>query len=385
MRSVWTLPVDEITAADLKTFLEHNTPEGPQLDYKQSLETSISKNIAAFANTVGGLIVFGVKTDSANKPILPARGIPAKDWNADQLNQICANAINPAMLPNVSGPIKNPYDKVGEDTVLAVLRVDQSVAAPHAINQSTSVPVRVNDMSKRFDVADIDRIAFMLKQRERFEEFRATSLKRNLDRLPRITPPLSAGFPVFWLNFAPEFAWRPVTTDDKCQFFLDIGDASLRRGPRGAIGTESKKRRIAHEDQHEYVALVSVENNGTIFRGKVMCSATFNGLYLSLNEFGSDAKKFFYHCQHFYRREDVQHPGLVRLSIGVERVAGMAMAYEGINSAVCFDASFSTERTMSYEKFNSLPLNESELTGEVREMIRELGHAFGLEVPNPPR
>lgn len=383
MRSIWTLPVDEITSADLKVFLDQELPEGPQLDYKLSLENSISKNIAAFANTVGGIIVFGVKTDGANKPILPAKGIPAGAWNADRLNQICANSINPAILPNVSGPIDNPFDNEGEHTILAVLRVDQSIAAPHAINQSTHVPIRINDMSKRFDVADIDRIAFMLKQRDRFERQREAALQRNLARLPLITPSTATGFPVFWLNFAPEFAWRPMVAEEKCLAFMDIGDASLRRGPRGAIGTETKMQPVGTTEWASHVALVSVESNGTIFRGKVLCMAVHNDHYLDLSSLGSDARKFFWHCQRFFSHPYVQHPGMVRLSMGVDRVAGMTMFYDGKKSQRIFDASFRTERTMSYERFTQLPL-ALEAKADVLDMICDLGHAFGLEVQREP-
>lgn len=380
MRSIWTLPVDQITAADLDEFLKQNVPEGQQLDYKKAVDNkSLPKAIASFANTVGGLIVFGVKTDGANRPILPPCGVPAADWSADQITQICVDSINPPIIPNLGPPLENPYVP---GTVLAVLRVDQSVAMPHAINKSTTVPVRVKDISKRIDLADIERIASMLKCRDRHEQLRIESFNRSIARLEQATPDGHRSFPIVWYSLSPVFPWRPLTDISKCESF--ICDFETYRAPRGAIARHNEYANVGTQNMLKQITSISIEHTGAFFRGDVMCLANRNSMYLDLAEIFADAKKFFWHSQHFLQRDDVLHPGLVRIAIGFENVAGQPIWYDRGPSQKMPDKAFSTEVTVTYESFSELDFNAQRPPKELASLMRDVGHGFGLRLQVEP-
>ena len=50
--------------------------------------------------------------------------------------------------------------------MVVVVRVDESVQAPHAIEGSTRVYVRTGSITQPYELSDVDRISYMLKRRE---------------------------------------------------------------------------------------------------------------------------------------------------------------------------------------------------------------------------
>jgi hypothetical protein len=78
--SLWSKPVDAIIFDDINIFCEQQQSEGSRLDYKLDIPNDFEKVVAAFANTLGGLIVLGVEADkTTNKPVWPpTRGMPKK-------------------------------------------------------------------------------------------------------------------------------------------------------------------------------------------------------------------------------------------------------------------------------------------------------------------
>ena len=70
--SLWSTPVSQITFADVDQFCREMHPEGV-LDYQGvALPKDSAKTIAAFANTLGGLILLGVEALGTKRPILPS-------------------------------------------------------------------------------------------------------------------------------------------------------------------------------------------------------------------------------------------------------------------------------------------------------------------------
>lgn len=382
MASVWTLPVDEITAEDLDAFLKQRIPEGQQLDYKQAVDKSLAKSIASFANTVGGLIILGVATDDSNQPIYPPCGIPASDWKSDSITQVCADGTNPMVLPSVGPTLKNPHDKEGEDTVLVVMRVDQSPLSPHAVDKSTRVPVRVKDITKSIDWADIDRISLLLKQRDKFEALRDDFLNRSLQRLRQISQNPSSNFPIVWYSVTPVFLTRPITNEAACEEFPC--EHSMRRAPRGALSRHVEYGKVGVEQRVKQVIINSVESTGAFFRGEHNLLPAKESMYLDIHEIYGTVRKFFGHCQRFLKRDDVLHPGQLRLAIGFENVGGHPILCESQPSQRMPDATYSVEVNLSFEEFKDLDFNEHILPNPVRQLIRDIGHGFGLRLKLEP-
>jgi Putative DNA-binding domain len=260
MTSLWNKSVAEMTGEDVERFIQQGIAEGARLDYKQRIDTSLSKNVCSFANTLGGLIIFGIETDAANLPKWPPCGVPRDNWSADRITQICSDAIYPPVLPTVSLPFNNPHSA---GTILAVMRVDQSPLAPHAVDQSTKVLVRTNDIGSRFDLADVDRIEHLLERRSRIAQARDSTLSQNIARLERHQP-LRGFVPMAWFSISPEYPWQSVCTQTTCLEF--ITDNEMRRGPFGAI---HYYRETEPNNEAIHSVLTSVNANGAIYRGEL--------------------------------------------------------------------------------------------------------------------
>ncbi len=79
--SLFTAPMEQITADDVNTFLDEELEEGPRLDYKQADPTHLIPQdvvdvICAFANTYGGLLILGVKADQTTNRPIERKGLP---------------------------------------------------------------------------------------------------------------------------------------------------------------------------------------------------------------------------------------------------------------------------------------------------------------------
>jgi len=142
-------------------------PEGVRVDYKVE-PANIGKVVPSFANTSGGILIIGVKTNTNNMPILPLVGYSARAGIEEQITQSCYQGIYPPIVPLVK-VIPFPSDP---RTVLVIIKVHESIEAPHAIENSTRVYIRVNSTSDHVALADIDRIEYLFSRRLNSEERR---------------------------------------------------------------------------------------------------------------------------------------------------------------------------------------------------------------------
>ena len=71
--------------------------EGTRYDYKLGFPSKLEKTIAAFANTLGGLILLGIDSDkTTNTPIWPAvTGLLSRAGLEEQVYQKATEAIYP--------------------------------------------------------------------------------------------------------------------------------------------------------------------------------------------------------------------------------------------------------------------------------------------------
>src|SRR5262249_13619523 len=133
--NIFTAPIDAIDFGMIDNFLTDHPKEGMRLDYKAQISDGLHKTIAAFANTIGGVVILGVEEDATtNEPVWPTKDPGVVQHQVprlmDQLNQLAWESIYPPVTMQVSKVIPNPHAK---DKVLVVIRVDQSKDAPHAV------------------------------------------------------------------------------------------------------------------------------------------------------------------------------------------------------------------------------------------------------------
>ncbi|GEB60053.1 AlbA family DNA-binding domain-containing protein [Streptomyces gardneri] len=127
---------DNLTEADLQRAVDNRIPEGVDLDWKKDFypgsdagKKELAKDVAAMANTVGGLLVIGVddgKQDHAHAlaPFEPAPG-RGEEW----IRSVLANWIQP-VVPNVG---VRSLPAADEGRIYWVITVPPSTQMPHAV------------------------------------------------------------------------------------------------------------------------------------------------------------------------------------------------------------------------------------------------------------
>ncbi len=145
--------LDLLSFDDIARFCEQRIREGTRLDYKRELppskaEDQVTKIVSAFANTQGGLVIYGVGTPSGQRePDWPAPGMPADPMFADRVFKWCINRISPPVVPTI-GYVLHPESP---NRAFAVIRVEPSDFTPHALEEERRVYVRHGDNSDPVD------------------------------------------------------------------------------------------------------------------------------------------------------------------------------------------------------------------------------------------
>ena len=167
----------DIEFSDVDTFCRE-WGEGVRVEYKREI-TAIRKVVSSFANTLGGIFIIGAETDkTTNKVIFPIQGIPNKAGIEEQIIQCALTGIYPSVTPEVI-----IRDAPGENgNVVVIVRVDESLQAPHAIQNSTKVYIRTGSISQPYELAEIDRIEYLLKRREAPQRIRQQIINRIEER-----------------------------------------------------------------------------------------------------------------------------------------------------------------------------------------------------------
>lgn len=156
---MFTKPIDKITFEDVENFC-HEFGEGVRVEYKQEI-AHVPKIISSFANTLGGIFVIGAETDELNKVVFPIKGIEKEPQIEERILQSALTGIYPAVIPEVA-----IVDMPDPNNIVVVVRIDESIQAPHAIQNSTKVYIRTGSITQPYELADTDRIAYMFKRRE---------------------------------------------------------------------------------------------------------------------------------------------------------------------------------------------------------------------------
>ena len=203
---MFTKSLDEITFEDVDTFCREQ-PEGVRVEYKSEINTKrhIPKMVSAFANTFGGIFLIGVESEQTkNEVIFPIQGIPNEPGFEERIQQSSLEGIYPAVIPEIK-IIDVPHN----NNIIVIVRVDESIQAPHAIQNSKRTYIRTGSITEPYDFADMDRIAYMFKRREDSQE----NAKRILDRIDERAKRFSIqDKPSLTVIAQPVYPYRPVIT-----------------------------------------------------------------------------------------------------------------------------------------------------------------------------
>ncbi len=121
------------TENDLLELVRNNIPESLHLDYKASEALSdkkkdeILKDVSAFANSDGGILIYGIKEDKSTKTLSMDNGINASDRN---YREWLENIVDSGISPKISQLRINAIQLTNGNFAYA-LEVPKSTAAPH--------------------------------------------------------------------------------------------------------------------------------------------------------------------------------------------------------------------------------------------------------------
>lgn len=178
--------------------------EGVRVEYKQE-PVQISKIISSFANTFGGIWIIGVETDRAtNRPLLPIRGMPVQPGIEEQITQACWTSIYPPLTPEIKViPLPSAPNRV-----VTVVKMPESVEAPHAIENTARVYIRTNSVTQPIQLAEIDRIAYLLERRRAPEQRREQMIKIAVERADIPSPCIR-------IMIGPKYPYQPLFSRDE--------------------------------------------------------------------------------------------------------------------------------------------------------------------------
>ena len=230
---MFTKSIDEITFEDVESFCKE-WPEGVRVEYKTEIK-HIPKIVSSFANDKGGIFLIGVEADKTKNEVISIQGIAETPGIQEQIQQSALNGIYPAVIPEVK-----LVDVPDSENVVVVVRVDESIQAPHAIQISTRVYIRTGNITEPYDLADIDRIAYMLKRRDDAQIVFKQILDRIEKRIGNVQPILISE-PTFTVIARPVFPYRPVISAPEIHKLCEAALFPLRRVAGGVSSVHPKE------------------------------------------------------------------------------------------------------------------------------------------------
>lgn len=129
-------PLDRIVAEDVMGLVEHGVREDREIEYKSKLPGSSDRekreflaDISSFANTSGGLIVYGIRDHEGKAVGVEGLGDGNRDADVLRLDQIAQHGVE----PRIPGLHMRPLNVEGNDVL--IIRVPRSWVAPHMVKR----------------------------------------------------------------------------------------------------------------------------------------------------------------------------------------------------------------------------------------------------------
>ena len=179
--SIFVKPINEIEFEDVKAFCDEQIEENRRLEYKKAFSSKdekkqIAKEISAFANTHGGIILVGVG-EKDRKPKLPIDGIDYIEGLNEKVTSIALKNIYPPVFPETKiCRFGNNHEKA-----VVVIRVQESDETPHTVENTTGIYVRVDSQDDP-QPAPYEEIEWLINRREKAVENRERLLRRAEER-----------------------------------------------------------------------------------------------------------------------------------------------------------------------------------------------------------
>ena len=206
--SIFVKPINEIEFEDVNAFCDEQIEENRRLEYKKAFSSKdekkqIAKEISAFANTHGGIILVGVD-EKDRKPKLPIDGIAYAKGLNEKVTSIALKNIYPPVFPETK------VCRFGDnlEKAVVVIRVQESDETPHTVEETKGIYVRVDSQNEPHR-APYEEIEWLINRREKSVENRERLLRRAEERFDN--QPLRKNFKAFQcVSVIPVFPHAPL-------------------------------------------------------------------------------------------------------------------------------------------------------------------------------
>ena len=389
---MFTKPIDEITFEDVKYFCDV-WAEGVRVEYKKEIR-HIPKIVSSFANTHGGIFLIGVEADQTNNmPIFPIEGIPKDSGIEERIQQSALTGIFPGVIPEIK-----VVDVPNSNNVVIIVRVDESLQAPHAIKDVTQVYIRVGSITQPYEYkhANMDNIAYMFKRREDSQIVARQILERIKEKGRAIEPAhitidnlvhIYDALPKITIIVQPTFPYRPMVSVSDIYELCRKWLFPLRRVEGGVSYVEQRY-------EEEYINAIKgdyIEFNeyGIIYRKSMVSIYNNSGQErIDCYQFFSHIKDLIEYAVDLYRR--CEYLGNIKMIIQLQKVSDRVLSDldsrygERITDNLSAEPkSFGAEVSASIECLARDLENKDKRNAIVEELMCQLLWAFNIPVDNP--
>jgi len=147
LESVFGAPVDVLTAAHIHALITASVQEAFDLDFKETLygrgdseKRALAGDVAALANTAGGVIVLGIREDD-HACAEAAPGIELSDGEVGRIRQVVASLVAPMPVMDVftvpdtsASAATQAAGGAAPSRGFIIIAVPRSPNAPHAVS-----------------------------------------------------------------------------------------------------------------------------------------------------------------------------------------------------------------------------------------------------------
>ena len=270
---LFTKPQNEITFEDIEVFCGENG-EDERVEYKREIK-HIPKIVSSFANTRGGVLIIGAEPDGQ------IQGIPRKPGIEEGIQQSALTGIYPGVIPEII-----LVDVPNSSNLVVIVRVDESIHAPHVIKEVPQAYIRVGSITQP---AEMDRFAYMFKRREDSQAITRQILDRIEKRVEAFSNKKASNITVI---VKPVFPYRPVISKE------DIFQPSWRRAEGGTYI-------LPNNDYGDYRELneygIVYQRTALEPKGSQDCSVPYwdyEGFLYRISECLSLARDFYEKCEY---------------------------------------------------------------------------------------
>jgi Schlafen, AlbA_2 len=179
--------LEQVQYSQLMTLISDKVPEAFDLDFKSEMYGSSDRDkrdaatdVAALANTAGGLLILGVEEDSQARASA-APGVVLSEADERRIRQIVGSQVVPMPVIDV---LRIP-DPARPRNGLVVIAVPRSPLAPHAVlvNEGLRYPKRNGATTRHLSEPEVagayrERFAGAYRQADRAREIEADALNR---------------------------------------------------------------------------------------------------------------------------------------------------------------------------------------------------------------